>query len=147
MLAAGPGSAEDASSDIRRVGEAYGFAPDIIWAGTGYLKRLSKAAFVINSGSLTGSALCPSGTTVGGEHMSWLTPEAWLTLIHLTCIYLAAKYLDFVPYCDMLHTMMSHVYDVSIDKKWVTQLELDCLTGLQWDLSIKGQYEVAQCRL
>ena len=129
------------------IGGAYGFAPDIIWAGTGYLKRLSQAGFVMDSGPLTGSALCPSGTVVAEEHVSVLTPEAWLRLVHLTCIYLAAKYLDFVPYRNMLQTIMSHMYNYNIGKEWVTRMGLDCLTGLQWDLSIKGQYDVAQCRL
>ena len=148
LLAAGPGCAQHASSAIRLIGAVYGFAPDIIWAGTGYFKRLAAAGFLIppaSQGNDTGfDALRP----VAAVHACLLCTEAWLTLVHLTCIYLAAKYIDFVPYKDMLQTMMGHIYNTSqIKRSDVTNLELECLDALSWQLGTEDTYNHVGARL
>ena len=153
LLAAGPGCAENASSTIRLIGALYGFAPDIIWAGTGYFKRLAAEGFWIyaNATSDRGSEPLTNQTAVrpvAAVHAYFLCAEAWLTLVHLTCIYLAAKYIDFVPYHNMLQTMMGHIYDIAqVDKTYVTNLELDCLDALKWHLGTDDSHEHAEARL
>lgn len=118
----------------------YGFAPDIISAGTGYFRRLAAIGFLVNADATADmeiEAMLPQSTIrqVAAVHAYYLQAEAWLTLVHLTCIYLAAKYIDFVPCQNMLQTMMGHIYDMPvIDKSYVTSLELDCLDALKWQL-------------
>lgn len=149
LLAAGPGCAENASSSIRLIGAVYGFAPDIIWAGTGYFKRLAAAGFLINAqASRRADTVVAALRPVAAAHACYLHAEAWLTLVHLTCIYLAAKYIHFVPYKNMLQTMMGHIYSTTqIDKSDVTELELDCLDGLKWQLGTGDSYSHVEARL
>lgn len=115
--------------------------------GTSYFRRLATSNFVM----LQVAANCPEfrpfvlsveelprGQTlkpmVGAVHANFLNDEAWLTLIHLTCIYLAAKVLEFVPCKQMLQTIMTHIYDYQIATQWVTGLELEVLDALDWRL-------------
>lgn len=75
---------------------------------------------------------------VGAIHVNHLpSNEAWLALIHITCIYLAAKNLEHVPCNNLLQTMMGHIYGVdpcSVAIDLVIELELECLEALDWRL-------------
>lgn len=76
---------------------------------------------------------------VGAIHVKHLpNNDAWLTLIYLTCIYLAAKNVEHAPHKHLLRTMMAHMYgtdpcDMATDL--VVELELECLQALDWRLS------------
>lgn len=119
--------------------------------GTSYFRRLAASNYAMLQLGLESAQFCdfmlpmevlPLGQTakplVGAIHAKYLpTTEAWLTLIHLACIYLAAKVLEYVPCKNMLQTMMGHVYGVepcNVSKDMVTHLELECLQALDWRL-------------
>lgn len=57
-----------------------------------------------------------------------------LTAIHLACIYIAAKNVEFVPYKKLLSTMLSHVHNREVPANAAADLELEVLQALQWRL-------------
>ncbi len=57
-----------------------------------------------------------------------------LTAIHLACIYIAAKNVEFVPYKKLLSTMLSHVHNREVAATAAADLELEVLQALQWRL-------------
>ena len=114
LTAAGPGCTDKgAASDTYQMAFAFGFAPDIITAGTCYFKRLVAKDFVITSTSvipqptedpdlLPAEASSPEQQSYIAKELSWqLDAMAWFCLVHLTCIYLASKFLHTVP-CGLL---------------------------------------------
>ena len=138
----------DADSTIFRIAETYGFTHLMIVLGTTYFRRLAHSnffmlqlaaanpefgAFVMTSEQLP-VAKKPCQPLVGSVHANFLNDEAWLTLIHLTCIYLAAKVLEYVPCKNMLQTIMSHIYDYQVAPQWVELLESEILNALEWQL-------------
>lgn len=48
-----------------------------------------------------------------------------LTAVHLACIYIAAKNVEFVPYKKLLSTMLSHVHNQEVDANVAANLELE----------------------
>ncbi|KAL0033563.1 hypothetical protein WJX79_003792 [Trebouxia sp. C0005] len=138
-------------SAIFQIAITYGFTPLMVSLGTSYFRRLAASNYAMLQLGLESAQFCdfmlpmevlPLGQTakplVGAIHAKYLpTKEAWLTLIHLTCIYLAAKVLEYVPCKNMLQTMMAHVYGAepcNVSKDVVTHLELECLQALDWRL-------------
>ncbi|DBB00853.1 TPA: hypothetical protein ACH3X1_000774 [Trebouxia sp. C0004] len=138
-------------SAIFQIAITYGFTPLMVSLGTSYFRRLAASNYAMLQLSLESAQFCdfmlpmemlPPGQTakplVGAVHAKYLpTKEAWLTLIHLTCIYLAAKVLEYVPCKNMLQTMMAHVYGAdpcNVSTDVVTHLELECLQALDWRL-------------
>lgn len=138
----------DARFTIYRLGETYGFSPLMIALGTHYFRRLAHSNFImlqVAAHSPEFSAFVVSQEQhpvprqlyqplVGAVHANFLNDEAWLTLIHLTCIYLAAKVLEYVPCKNMLQTIMSHIYDYPVATQWVEQLEREVCSALEWRL-------------
>lgn len=57
-----------------------------------------------------------------------------LTAVHLACIYIAAKNVEFVPYKRLLSTMLSHIYNGEPPQDAAPQLELEVLHALEWRL-------------
>lgn len=57
-----------------------------------------------------------------------------LTAVHLACIYIAAKNVEFVPYKRLLSTMLSHIYNGEPPQDAAPQLELEVLHALDWRL-------------
>ena len=45
--------------------------------------------------------------------------------MHLACIYIAAKNVEFVPYKKLLSTMLSHVHNQEVDANVAANLELE----------------------
>ena len=136
---------------IFQIAATYGFTTLMINVGTSYFRRLAASNYAMMEVSLSSPQFCPfmlpfeeyppnSGPKplVGAIHAKYLpTNEAWLTLIHLTCIYMAAKNLEYVPCKNMLQTMMGHIYGAdpcNVATDLVTELELECLTALDWRL-------------
>ena len=81
--------------------------------------------------------------------IAWLSTEGWkhattqgslapcmcrLTAVHLACIYIAAKNVEFVPYKRLLSTMLSHIYNGEPPQDAAPQLELEVLHALEWRL-------------
>ena len=48
--------------------------------------------------------------------------------MHLACIYIAAKNVEFVPYKKLLSTMLSHVHNQEVDANVAASLELEVST-------------------
>ena len=136
---------------IFQIAATYGFTTLMINLGTSYFRRLAASNYAMMEVGLSSPQFCPfmlpfeeyppnSGPKplVGAIHAKYLpTNEAWLTLIHLTCIYIAAKNLEFVPCRNMLQTMVGHIYGAdpcNVATDLVTELELECLTALDWRL-------------
>ncbi|KAK9905479.1 hypothetical protein WJX75_000657 [Coccomyxa subellipsoidea] len=123
----------------------YGFTPFTISVGTAYFERLAArdptllaaahatpefAAFVAATPVESSvQAACP----IGFAHIH-LGPKHWLTAIHLACIYIAAKNVEFVPYKKLLSTMLSHVHNREVPANAAADLELEVLQALQWRL-------------
>lgn len=57
-----------------------------------------------------------------------------LTAVHLACIYVAAKNVEFVPYKKLLSTMLSHVHHREVPANAAAELELEVLEALNWRL-------------
>ena len=75
--------------------------------------------------------------TVGGQGMMGADWYCWicrLTAVHLACIYIAAKNVEFVPYKRLLSTMLSHIYNGEPPADAAPQLELEVLHALEWRL-------------
>ena len=84
---------------------------------------------------------------IGVRHALSLTTNAWLTLMFLTCIYLAAKVLEQVPYKHLLSTMMSHIYGSEVHSDWGAELEIEVLQALDWRLGpVYSNSEQSQLR-
>ena len=152
LLAARPGYVDPGPvSAIFQIATTYCFTSLMISVGTSYFRRLAASNYAMLQAGLTSpqfySFMLPmevypleksSKPLVGVIHAKYLpTNEAWLTLIHLTCIYLAAKVLEYVPCKNMLQTMMGHIYGAEpckVSTYLVSQLELECLSALDWRL-------------
>ena len=119
--------------------------------GTSYFRRLAASNYAMMQVGLASPQFCafmltmemlplPSGPKplVGAIHARALpTNEAWLTLIHLTCIYLAAKALEYVPCKNTLQTILGQIYSAEpchVSKELVRQLELECFQALDYRL-------------
>ena len=119
----------------------------MIDVGTSYFRRLMKG----NSYMMLLAESCPeysqyvqtseefpqeqiSNSFVGVQHAELLTRDAYMTMIFLTCIYLAAKVLEHVPYKNLLTTMMSHVYGCGVPSDLGEELEVQVLEALDWRL-------------
>ena len=138
-------------SAIFQIATTYGFTTLMISLGTSYFRRLAASNYAMLQVGVASPQFCDfmlpmevlplekaPKPLVGLIHAKYLpTNEAWLTLIHLTCIYLAAKVLEYVPCKNMLQTMMGHIYGAepcNVSKELVSQLELECLQALDWRL-------------
>ena len=136
---------------IYQIAVTYGFSPLTIIAGTTYLRRLAASNYAMLKVGLASPNFCafmlPAEVfppqkehkpLVGAIHAKHLpNNEAWLTMIHLTCIYLAAKNMERVPYQRLLRTMMAHAYGTdpnNMTSDLVAELELECLQALDWRL-------------
>lgn len=136
---------------IFQIAATYGFTTLMINVGTSYFRRLAASNYAMMEVGLSSPQFCdfmlpleeyPLSSRpkplVGAIHAKYLpTNEAWLTLIHLTCIYIAAKNLEYVPCKNMLQTMMAHIYGAdpcNVATDLVTELELECLAALDWRL-------------
>lgn len=116
--------------------------------GTHYFRRLAHSNYIMLQVALASPEYSPyvmsqeqhpsprqqQHPLVGAVHANFLNDEAWLTLMHLACIYLAAKVLEFVPCKNMLQTIMSHIYDYPVATQWVHQLEAEILSALEFRL-------------
>ena len=78
-------------------------------------------------------ALLPS--SVGHPIHTWQTAKIYLMAVHLTCIYLAAKSVEVVPYKRLLQTMLTHVHERSVTRDQAAALEMEVIKGLEWRLS------------
>ena len=142
------------SSVLHQIESTYGFTPLTITVGTSYFRRLAAS----NQAMLQVSASHPSfiglvrGLTfeepgkplVGAIHAPYLSNEVWLTLIHLTCTYIAAKSLANAPLRCTLRAIISHIYGVepcAIDLELSSDLEIQCLEALDWRLGPVVQQE------
>ncbi|KAL3147468.1 hypothetical protein ABBQ38_014526 [Trebouxia sp. C0009 RCD-2024] len=136
---------------IFQIAATYGFTTLTINVGTSYFRRLAASNYVMMEVGLSSHQFCPfmlpleqyppsrgPKPLVGAIHAKYLpTNEAWLTLVHLTCIYIAAKNLEYVPCKNMLQTMMGHIYGAepcNVATELVSELELECLAALDWRL-------------
>ena len=129
----------------------------MITFGTAYFRRLAASNEAMLQVALASpnfnplvtfvQAQDPGKLLVGAVHAQYLpTNEAWLTLIHLTCTYLAAKNLEFVPYQALLQTMIGHIYGVDpcqVNTRLVSDLELECLDALDWKLEMSTLHSEA----
>ncbi len=123
----------------------------IITVGTSYFRRLAASNYAMLQVGLASPEFCAfmlpkevfppqkkHKPLVGAIHAKHLpNNDAWLTLIHLTCIYLAAKNMEHVPYKHLLQTMMAHMYGTdpcNMTTDLVVELELECLEALDWRL-------------
>lgn len=147
-------------SDISQSAKVFGFTEVMVDVGTSYFRRLMQS----NSSMLVLAKSCPyyghyvqtaeefpkeqiSSPFVGVRHARFLTTNAWLTLIILTCIYLAAKVIEHVPYKNLLSTMMSYSYGAEVHQHWAAELELEILQALDWRLGPVYSNSVVQSPL
>ena len=81
------------------------------------------------------SELPSKGTkSVGAPLHQSQTPRHWLLAVHLTCIYIAAKNLEVVPYKHLLRTMLQRLHGPTITAAHAEQLEIEVLIALDWRL-------------
>lgn len=134
-------------SKISQIAEFFGFTDLMVGLATSYFRRLMKNNFYMMllvrscpeySPLVTMTEEFPveqiSSPFVGWMHAKLLTTEGWLTLIFLTCIYVAAKILEQVEYKKLLTTMMSHIYRAEVPSDWGRELEMEILKALDWRL-------------
>ena len=133
---------------MHQIEVTYGFTPLMIRVGTIYFRRLAatnQAMLLVACSHSSFSALVegltfkePGKPLVGAIHARYLASnEVWLTLIHLTCTYIASKAIEDLPYVCCLQTILSHIYGVescSIDPELCSDLETECLEALEWRL-------------
>lgn len=137
------------SSIIFQIETTYGFTPLMISVGTAYFRRLAasnQAMLQVSSAhpsfNIMVEALTfeePGKPLVGAIHAPYLSNEVWLTLIHLTCTYIAAKNLAYIPWRGSLRTIMGHIYGVQsceIDPELSRDLEIQCLEALDWKVGL-----------
>jgi len=72
--------------------------------------------------------------SVGAPLHCCQTTRHWLMAVHLTCIYLAAKNVEVVPYYHLLQTMLQRLHNLLVTKEQAEALELECLIALDWRL-------------
>ena len=80
----------------------------------------------------------PGKPLVGAIHVQHLSNEVWLTLIHLTCTYIAAKNLAQTPLRCSVRAIMSRIYGVesrAVDPELSLDLEIQCLEALDYKLA------------
>ena len=136
-----------ASSVLFQIESCYGFTPLTIIVGTSYFRRLAasnQAMLQVSTSHSTFIGLVrgltftePGRPLVGAIHAPYLSNEVWLTLIHLTCTYIAAKNLADIPWRCSLQAIISHIYGVescAIDPELSSALETQCLEALDWRL-------------
>ena len=139
------------SSIIFQIETTYGFTPLMISVGTAYFRRLAasnQAMLQVSSAhpsfNIMVEALTfeePGKPLVGAIHAPYLSNEVWLTLIHLTCTYIAAKNLAYIPWRGSLRTIMGHIYGVQpyeIDPELSRDLEIQCLEALDWKVGLSA---------
>lgn len=61
-------------------------------------------------------------------------PRQWLLAVHLTCMYIAAKNLEVVPYRHLLRTMLERIHNLIVRPEQAEQLEMEVLVALDWRL-------------
>eukprot|EP00891_Asterochloris_glomerata_P003906 jgi/Astpho2/3906/Aster-x1183 len=135
------------ASLISQLAATYKFSDYSVAVGTTYFQRLAARDPAMRYYALQSAEFSQHLTgvpadagrdslwrSVGYGHTFRLTHDGWLTLLHMTCIYLAAKNVEFVPYRNLLKTMMSRIYASPVPKEWVSELELECLDALEWRL-------------
>lgn len=127
------------------------FTDLMVQVGISFFRRLMAG----NGAMMMVTAMCPEFTQyvqtledypreqiscdfIGIRHKVCLSNRAWLILITLTCIQLAAKVLEQVPSKRFLTTMMSHIYEHDgqgvVDPEWGAELEMEILQALDWRL-------------
>ena len=135
------------SSVLYQIESTYGFTPLTINVGTAYFRRLAasnQAMLQVSASHPTFIGLVrgltfaePGKPLVGAIHVPYLSNEVWLTLIHLTCTYIAAKNLANTPSRCSLRAIVSHIYGVdscTIDPELSSDIEIQCLEALDWRL-------------
>ena len=76
----------------------------------------------------------PIGKSVGAPLHCCQTAREWLLAVHLTCVYVAAKNVEVVPYKHLLQTMLQNVHGLLVTPDQAAKLELEVLVGLKWRL-------------
>lgn len=123
----------------------YGFTPFTVAVGTSYFERLAaRDAPLLAAAKATPDFAAFVAATPGGAPPLAKSPGAplhacqgarhWLSAVHLACIYVAAKNVEFVPYKRLLQTMLSHVHGCEVSAEAAAGLELEVLQGLDWRL-------------
>ena len=70
---------------------------------------------------------------IGGIHRVH-GDKIWCLVIHLTCIYLAAKVLDTISHAFLLQNILCHVHHCRVTKEQSLELEAEVLVALEWRL-------------
>lgn len=73
--------------------------------------------------------------SVGHPTHSFQSAKIYCMAVHLTCIYLAAKSVELVPYKRLLQTMLTHVHERAVSTEQAAALEMQVIQGLDWRLS------------
>ena len=73
--------------------------------------------------------------SIGHPTHTWQSTKIYVMAVHLTCIYLAAKSVEMVPYKRLLQTMLTHVHERAVSRAQAEALEMEIIKGLEWRLS------------
>ena len=130
-----------------QIESTYGFTPLAINVGTAYFRRLAASNQAMLKVSISHPSFIglvrgltfeePGKPLVGAIHAPHLSNEVWLTLIHLTCTYIAAKNVAPISSRCTLRGIISHIYGVesrAVDPELSSDLEIQCLEALDWEL-------------
>ena len=79
-------------------------------------------------------APCRVRKSVGAPLHQCQTARHWLLAVHLTCIYVAAKNVEVVPYVHLLQTMLQCLHGLIVTQDQAEDLELEVLVALEWRL-------------
>lgn len=123
----------------------YGFSPLVVSVGTTYFQRLAAADPVLKGAAqscpdfaafVEGIPDMPSkvSKSVGAPLHQCQTVRHWLLAVHLTCIYVAAKNVEMVPYKHLLRTMLQRLHGLMVTPEQVERLEMEVLVALDWRL-------------
>ena len=134
-----------AASLIGAMAAMYGFTPFTVAVGTSYFERLAaRDAPLLAAARATPDfapfvaatpAVAPALPKSPGVPLHTCQgPRHWLTAVHLACIYVAAKNVEYVPYKRLLQTMLSHVHGCEVSAEAAAALEVEVLQGLDWRL-------------
>lgn len=58
--------------------------------------------------------------------------DSTLQSIQFTCVYLATKIVDRMPYLEMLRFMLTNLYGAMVTRGQAYEVEGKCLEGLKW---------------
>lgn len=132
-------------SVVCQIAKMYDFSPVAVDVATSYFRRLVTSNMTMLQKALSSQHFSDIAKTmeelpfgqshkplIAVWHAKFLKEEVWLALVFMSCLCLAAKVVETLPYRQLLKTIMSHMYGREMHSKLALVLELEVLDALDW---------------